>query len=101
MDVAIPCNNKVRGYVTKLLSVSNTYIHLARETCTWRWLYVDIGDMEEEKWERSKGQAGALEKIMKERSLRVDVKQGIRNSVLIPILTYASDMRWMWNAVQQ
>lgn len=52
-----------------------------------RWSYVDMGAMEGEKWERSKGQAGALEKVMKGRSVGVDVQQSIRNSVLVPILT--------------
>ncbi len=43
---------------------------------------------------------GALERVMKGRSVRMVVKKGIRNSVILPTLSYASKT-WTWNAAQQ
>ncbi len=41
---------------------------------------------------------GALERVMKGRS--VSMAKGIRNSVILPTLSYASET-WIWNAAQQ
>ncbi len=43
---------------------------------------------------------GALERVMKGRNVSVVVKKGIRNSVILPTLLYASET-WTWNAAQQ
>ncbi len=43
---------------------------------------------------------GALEGVLKERSVSMVVKQGIRNSVILPTLSYTSET-WTWNAAQQ
>ncbi len=43
---------------------------------------------------------GALERVMKGRSVSMVVKKGIRNSIILPTLSYASKT-WTWNAAQQ
>ncbi len=43
---------------------------------------------------------GALERVMKGRNASMEVKKGIRNSVILPIPSYASET-WTWNAAQQ
>ncbi len=43
---------------------------------------------------------GALERIMKGRSVSTEVKRGIRNSIILPTLSHASET-WAWNAAQQ
>ncbi len=43
---------------------------------------------------------GALERVMKGRNVSMAVKKGIRNSVILPTLSYASET-WTWNAAQQ
>ncbi len=61
------------------------------------------GSMEGEIRERTvKGRQvmGALERVMTGRSVSMAVKKGIRNSVILPTLSYASET-WTWNAAQQ
>ncbi len=61
------------------------------------------GSMEGEIREREvKGRQvmGALERVMKGRSVSMAVKKGIRNSVILPTLSYTSET-WTWNAAQQ
>ncbi len=41
-----------------------------------------------------------MERIMKGRSVSTEVKRGIRNSIILPILSYASGT-WTWNASQK
>ncbi len=43
---------------------------------------------------------GALESVMKGGNVSMAVKQGIRNGVILPTLSYASET-WTWNAAQQ
>lgn len=43
---------------------------------------------------------GALGRIMRGRSVSMEVKRGLRNSILLPKLTYGSEA-WTWNAAQQ
>ncbi len=43
---------------------------------------------------------GALERVTKGRNLSMAVKRGIRNSVILPTLSYTSET-WTWNAAQQ
>ncbi len=43
---------------------------------------------------------GLLAGVMKGRSVSVDVKKGLRNSILLPTLTYRSE-NWTWNGAQQ
>ncbi len=43
---------------------------------------------------------GALKRVMKGRNVSMAVKKGIRNSVILPTLSYASKT-WTWNAAQQ
>ncbi len=43
---------------------------------------------------------GALERVMKGRSVSMEVKRGIRNSIILPTLSYASE-KWTWNVPQQ
>ncbi len=61
------------------------------------------GSMEGEIRERTvKGRQvmGALERIMKGKNVSMAVQRGIRNSVVLPTLSYASKT-WTWNAAQQ
>ncbi len=61
------------------------------------------GSMEGEGRERTvKGRQlmGALERIMKGRNVSMAVRKEIRNSVILPTLSYASKT-WTWNADQQ
>ncbi len=60
------------------------------------------GSMEGEVRERAvKGRqvVGALERVMKRRFVSMEVKRGIRNSVILPTLSCASET-WTWNAAQ-
>ncbi len=38
--------------------------------------------------------------VMKGRNVSMDVKRGLRNSILLPTLTYGSE-NWTWNGTQQ
>ncbi len=61
------------------------------------------GSMEGEIRERTvkdRQVTGALKIVMKGRSVSMGVKKGIRNSVILPTLSYASKT-WTWNATQQ
>ncbi len=61
------------------------------------------GSMEGEIRERTvKGRqvTSALERVMKGRNVSMSVKKGVRNSVILPALSYASET-WTWNVVQQ
>jgi len=61
------------------------------------------GGMEGEIRERAvKGRQviGTLERIMNGRNVSMEVKRGIRNSIILPTLTYASEA-WTWNVAQQ
>ncbi len=61
------------------------------------------GSMEGEIKERTvKGRQvmGALERVMKGRNVSMEVKWGIRNSVILPILSYALET-WTWNTAEQ
>ncbi len=43
---------------------------------------------------------GSFIGVMKGRNVCMDVKRGLRNSILLPTLTYGSD-NWTWNGAQQ
>ncbi len=43
---------------------------------------------------------GSLARVMKGRSVSMEVKRGLRNSILLPTLTYGSET-WTWNRAQQ
>ncbi len=61
------------------------------------------GGMEAEIRERvMKGRSvvGSLTRVMKGRYVSMDVKRGLRNSILLPTLTYGSE-NWTWNGAQQ
>ncbi len=61
------------------------------------------GGMEGEIRERvmeGRSVVGSLAGVMKGRSVSVDVKRGLRNSILLPTLTYGSE-NWTWNGAQQ
>ncbi len=61
------------------------------------------GEMEGEVRERAvKGRSviGSLARVMKGRSVSMEVKRDLRNSILLPTLTYGSKV-WTWNRVQQ
>ncbi len=61
------------------------------------------GGMEGEIRERvMKGRSvvGSLAGVMKGRNVSMDVKRGLRNSTLLPTLTYGSE-NWTWNGAQQ
>ncbi len=61
------------------------------------------GSMEGEIRERTvKGRQvmRVLERVMKGRNVSIAVKKGIRNCVILPTLSYASET-WTWNAAQQ
>ncbi len=42
---------------------------------------------------------GSLAKVIKGRNVSMKVKTGLRNSILLPTLTYGSQT-WMWNTEQ-
>ncbi len=61
------------------------------------------GSMEGEIRERTvKGRQvmNALERVMKGRNVSMEVKRGIRYSIILPTLSYTSET-WTWNAAQQ
>ncbi len=43
---------------------------------------------------------GSLAGVMKGRNVSIDVKRGLRNSILLSALTYGLE-NWTWNGVQQ
>ncbi len=43
---------------------------------------------------------GSLAGVMKGRTVSMDVKRGLRHSILLPTLTYGSE-NWTWNGAQQ
>ncbi len=69
----------------------------------WGTILCKHGSMEGDIRERTlKGRhvMGALERVMKGIKVSMVVKTGIRNSVILPTLSYASEI-WTWNAAQQ
>ncbi len=61
------------------------------------------GGMEGETRERvMKGRSvvGSLAGVMKGNNVSMDVKRGLRNSILLPTVTYGSE-NWTWNGAQQ
>ncbi len=61
------------------------------------------GSMEGEIRERTvKGRQvmGDLKRVMKGRNESMKLKRGIKNSILLPTLSYTSET-WTWNAAQQ
>ncbi len=48
----------------------------------------------------SRSVVGSLAGVMKGRNVSMDVKRGLRNSILLPTLTYGSE-NWTWNEAQQ
>ncbi len=61
------------------------------------------GEMEGEVRERAvKGRSviGSLARVMKGRSVSMEVQRGLRNSILLPTLMYGSET-WTWNRAQQ
>ena len=61
------------------------------------------GEMEGEIRERTvKGKCakGSLARVMRGRNVSMEVKRGLRNSILLPTLTCGSET-WRWNRVQQ
>ncbi len=49
---------------------------------------------------KSRSVIGSLARIMNGRSVSMEVKRGLRNSILLPTLTYGSET-WTWNRAQQ
>ncbi len=49
---------------------------------------------------RGRSVVGSLAGVMKGRNVSMDVKRGLRNSILLPTLTYWSE-NWTWNGAQQ
>ncbi len=49
---------------------------------------------------KSRSVVGSLTEVMKGRNVSMDVKRGLRNSILLPTLTYGSE-NWIWNGAQQ
>ncbi len=43
---------------------------------------------------------GSLARVMKGRSVSMEVKRGLRNNILLPTLTYGLET-WTWNRAQQ
>ncbi len=43
---------------------------------------------------------GDLERVMKGRNVSMEVKRDIRNSIILPTMSYTSET-WTWNAAQQ
>ncbi len=58
-----------------------------------------------EKYERERTVKGrsvieSLARVMKARNVSMEVKRGLRSSILLPTLTYESET-WTWNREQQ
>ncbi len=49
---------------------------------------------------KGKSVVGSFAGVMKGRNVSMDVKRGLRNSILLPTLTYGSK-NWTWNGAQQ
>ena len=80
----------------KFLEEVNEFKYLGTVLCKY-------GSMEGEVRERAvKGRqvVGSLGRIMKGRNVSVDVKKGLRDSIVLPTLTYGSET-WTWNEAQQ
>ncbi len=60
------------------------------------------GEMEEVKGRVVKGRSvtGSLARVMKGRNVSMEVKRSLRNSILLPTMTYGSET-WTWNRAQQ
>ncbi len=58
------------------------------------------GERERERAVKSMSVIGSLARVMKGRNVSMYVKRGLRNSIVLPTLTYRSET-WMWNRVQQ
>ncbi len=62
-----------------------------------------LGEMDGEVRQRAvKGRSviGSLARVMKGRNVSMEVKRGLRNSILLPTLMYGSET-WTWNRAQQ
>ncbi len=62
-------------------------------------LCVSMGEIRERAF-NGRSVAGSLGRIMKGRSVSMEVKRGIKNRIILPTLSYAFET-WTWNAAQQ
>ncbi len=49
---------------------------------------------------KGRSAVGSLAGVMKGRNVSMDAKRGLRNSILLPTVTYGSE-NWTWNGAQQ
>ncbi len=62
--------------------------------------HVSIGEIRK-RTVKGRQVVGALDRVMKGRSVSKAVKKGIRNNVILPTLSYASETWTTWSAAQQ
>ncbi len=65
----------------------------------YRILETDAGEARERALQGRK-MVGSLGRIMNGRSVSMEVKRDLRNTVIVPTLTYASET-WAWNESQR
>ncbi len=65
-----------------------------------KWVRKGYERKERERTVKGRQVMSALERVMKGRNVSKEIKKGIRNSVILPTLSYASEI-WTWNAAQQ
>ncbi len=98
------------AYRVKLPAVASCRIMLASEkmekVSEFKYLGTVLckyGGMEggiREQMMKGKNVVGFLTGVMKGRNVSMDVNRGLRNSILLPTLTYGSE-NWTWNGTQQ
>ena len=66
-------------------------------------MFCKVGSLEGKTRERAvqgRKVVGSLGRMMRERTVSRDVKKGLRDGIIVPTLTYASET-WVWNVNQQ
>lgn len=86
--------NDSRKFVTKnCWKERNSYV------CSQCCLTVALEDIRERKMQRTR-ESNGLESSMKDRSMNTEVKRDLRNSTILPTLTYGTEF-WKWNEIEQ
>ena len=99
------CPYRVRIEEPKVLDISlnGEKMEEVDEFKYLRSVFCKDGSLEGETRERAvqgRKVVGSLGRMMRERTVSRDVKKGLRDGIIVPTLTYASET-WVWNVNQQ
>ncbi len=69
-------------------------------TVVWKHGEMDREIRQRERAVKGRSVIGSFTKVMKGRNVSMEVKRGLRDSILLPVFIYGSET-WTWNRAQQ